>query len=304
MRVLVTGASGLIGSHVVRALAGRGHAIFAATRKNKMAESQQHQPGDIHFVEFDLNDAAGVLSAVNQIRPEVTVHLAWFAVPGKFWKAPANLECVNATLKLARVLAEAGCRRLLIAGSCAEYDWNYGFLSEKCTPLEPQTLYGVCKNALREILETYCLETSMQFAWTRLFYLYGPGENCERFVPSIILPLLRGETANCTSGKQIRDFLHVEDMAGAVSAVATSAFTGAINVGSGQPVAIRTMVETIARILGCLDRVVFGAIPNSPSEPPFVVADVRRLSQEIGWRPSYTLEDGLSQTVDWWRANS
>ena len=93
-------------------------------------------------------------------------------------------------------------------------------------------------------------------------------------------------------------------MAAAISAVATGEFTGAVNVGSGQPVAIRTMVETIAQILGCPDRIAFGALPDNPSEAPFVLADVRRLNQDIGWKPSHTLESGLSQTVAWWRANS
>lgn len=304
MHVLVTGAAGWIGAHVVRALAGQGHTVFAAVRKNRIAESQKHQHGDIHFVEFDLDDDRAVRCAINQVRPDVAIHLAWYTVPGKFWNAPANLDCANAGLRFARVLAEAGCRRLVMAGSCAEYDWNHGFLSEECTPLGPRTLYGACKNALREILESFCRETSMQFAWTRLFYLYGPGENCERFVPSIILPLLRRGIANCTSGKQIRDFLNVEDMAGAISAVATSEFTGVINIGSGQPVTIKKIVETIAGILGCRERVAFGAIPDSASEPPLLVADVRRLNRDIGWKPSRTLEDGLLQTVDWWRANS
>jgi nucleoside-diphosphate-sugar epimerase len=304
MRILVTGARGFIGAHVVRALGGRGHIVIAAVRNKKMVETQESQLGDVHFVELDLNDDAGVRSAIHQIRPDVAIHLAWYTVPGKYWTAPVNLDCVSATLRFARVLAEAGCRRLLVTGSCAEYDWDHGFLSEECTPLRPRTLYGACKNALREILEMYCVEASMQFVWTRLFYLYGSGEAAERFVPSIILPLLQGQTAKCTSGEQIRDFLHVEDVAEAIVAVAASDFTGTVNIGSGQPVKIKTIVEAIAEILDCRERVVVGGIPDSPSEPPVLLADVRRLTRDVGWRPSHTLDEGLLLTVDWWRANS
>jgi len=144
----------------------------------------------------------------------------------------------------------------------------------------------------------------MQLAWVRLFYLYGPGEDRTRFIPSVILPLLNGRTAKCTSGEQMRDFLLVEDMAGAISAVATSSFTGAINIGSGQPVKIRTIVETIAGILECRDRLFVGGLADNPAEPPMIVADVRKLTRDIGWIPKHTLDEGLQLTVDWWRAQS
>jgi nucleoside-diphosphate-sugar epimerase len=154
------------------------------------------------------------------------------------------------------------------------------------------------------MLEAYALEASMQLVWMRLFYLYGPGEDRTRFIPSVILPLLHRQTAKCTTGEQMRDFLQVEDMAGAISAVATSNFAGTVNIGSGLPVKIRTIVETIARILGCPDRLIVGGLPDNPSEPPLLVADVRKLTRDIGWSPSHTLEEGLQLTVDWWRANS
>jgi nucleoside-diphosphate-sugar epimerase len=304
MRVLVTGAGGFIGAHVVPALAGKGHQVFAARRKMNMAESRESQSGDVHFFELDVSDDSSVRTAIRQICPDVTIHLAWCKVTGKFWTDPANLACVSSTLSFARAVAEEGCRRMVIAGSCAEYDWDYGFLSEECTPLKPGTLYGACKNAVREILEWYARETSMELAWMRLFYLYGPGEDRTRFIPSVILQLLQGQTAKCTTGEQMRDFLQVEDMAGAISAVATSDFTGAVNIGSGRPVKIRTIAETIARILECPERLFVGGLPDNLSEPPMLVADVRKLTHEIGWTPSHTLEDGLTQTIEWWRTNS
>jgi nucleoside-diphosphate-sugar epimerase len=118
----------------------------------------------------------------------------------------------------------------------------------------------------------------------------------------VILPLLRGETARCASGEHIRDFLHVEDAACAVRAVSTSEFTGAINIGSGEPVKLRTIVETIAGIADAGERAVFAALPDTPSEPPLLVADVHKLARSIGWRAARDLRQGLRQTVNWWKS--
>jgi nucleoside-diphosphate-sugar epimerase len=302
MRVLVTGAAGFIGSHVVEAFAGKGHEIFALTRHRREADRLEAAGGGIHALEIDLMNRAAVRSALRDVRPELTIHLAWCTQPGAYWSAPENLEYVEASLQLARSLSEVGCCRFVVAGSCAEYDWDYGFLSEDCTPLRPRTLYGACKNGLREMLQAYCREKAMQFAWLRFFHLYGPGEKKERLVPSVILSLLRGETARCTSGEHIRDFLHVADAACAVQAVSSSEFTGAINIGSGEPVKLRTIVETIAALLDARDRVVFAALPDSASEPPLLVADMHKLAHTVGWSVSRDLIEGLRETVNWWKS--
>src|SRR5271156_1639064 len=302
MRVLVTGAAGFIGSNVVEALAGKGDEIFAVTRDRSRVEWQLRTPGELRAVELDLMNSSAVRSALRDIRPELTIHLAWCTKPGEYWNAPENLDYVEASLQLVRGLSDVGCRRLGVAGSCAEYDWDYGFLSEDCTPLRPRTLYGACKNGLREILQSYCARKTMQFAWLRFFPLYGPREKQERLVPSVILPLLRGETARCTGGELIRDFLHVEDAACAVRAVSSSEFTGAINIGSGEPVKLRTIVETIAGIVEARERVAFAALPDTPSEPPLLVADVHKLARSIGWRAARDLRQGLRQTVNWWKS--
>jgi nucleoside-diphosphate-sugar epimerase len=206
------------------------------------------------------------------------------------------------SLCLAQALAEAGCSRFVGAGTCAEYDWDYGFLSENVTPLNPRSLYGVCKNATREILQAFCARVGMGFAWTRFFLLYGPMEARERLIPYVVLTLLKGEVAKCTRGEQMRDFLYVEDAASAMWAVAKSGLSGPVNVGSGQLIEVRTLVETVAQHLEREENVVFGALPTDPQEPPMVLADVRRLASRTGWKPSLTLQEGVEKTCEWWRS--
>jgi nucleoside-diphosphate-sugar epimerase len=257
----------------------------------------------VSLVQLDLRESAAVRELVHRVRPDCAIHLAWYAVPGKFWTSERNLDCTAMSLDLAKHLAEVGCSRLVAAGSCAEYDWDYGFLSEDVTPIRPRTLYGVCKNATRQVLQAYSDRVPLSFAWTRFFYLYGPGEAEARLVPSVISALLSGHQPKCTEGSQIRDFLHVEDVASAIWAVAQSDITGPVNIASGEPVSIRSVAENLERLVTGARKVLFGALPSDPAEPPVLLADVRKLKRHTAWVPSHKLEDGLRQSINWWQEN-
>jgi nucleoside-diphosphate-sugar epimerase len=301
MRILVTGAGGFIGARVTRRIVEEGHTVWAAVLPGESTERLADLLDRVSVNAVDLREAHAVQELVSAARPERAIHMAWYAVPGKYWTAPENLDCVAMSLSLAQALADSGCKRLVGIGSCFEYDWDYGFLSEDVTPLRPRTLYGVCKNATREILQAYCERRSVEFAWARIFYLYGPGEVKERLVPSVILAVLNGQTAKCTEGQQIRDYLHVDDVASALWAVAESDLVGPVNVGSGEPVKVRSLVETLGGILEAGEKIIFGALPANPAEPPLLVADVRRLKSRTGWEPVFGLDEGLRRTVAWWR---
>ena len=301
MRVLVTGAAGFIGSHIVRTILKEDNSVTVAVRRRASVEQFKNRVSLLTVVECDLREGSQVRRLVADSQPELAIHLAWYTEPGKYWRGPENLDCVGMTLDLARALTEGGCRRLVAAGTCAEYDWSHGLLSEESTPLRPRSLYGVAKNATRELLEAFCREGSMEFAWARFFYLYGPGEPRMRLVPSITLPLLQNRPAPTTSGAVIRDFLHVDDAASALWAVAQSKLMGPVNIASGHGVKVRTIVETISSILGREERIQWGTIPDAPSDPPVVVAEVRRLRDETSWAPIWQLEKGLANTISWWK---
>lgn len=301
VRVLVTGAGGFIGAHIARLLVQQGHSVFIIARPGSPLKRLSDCIDGLEVRRADLSDSAAVRQIVLEARPDCAIHSAWYAVPGRYWTAPENLDCVAMSLSLAQILASSGCRRLVGIGSCFEYDYDYGYLSESLTPLKPRTLYAASKDATRSVLELFCSGASVSFAWTRVFYVYGPGEQESRLVPSVVLALMRGTAAKCTEGFQVRDYLCVEDVASAIAAVAQSKFEGTVNVGSGEPVTVRAIVQLLGEALGRTDLLAFGAIKTNPVDPPFVLADIRRLRNEIGWRPSSSLEEGLQHTVQWWK---
>jgi nucleoside-diphosphate-sugar epimerase len=124
-----------------------------------------------------------------------------------------------------------------------------------------------------------------------------------RLVPSVILSLLKGETAQCTHGNQIRDFLYVKDVADAFVALLDSEVNGIVNIGSGEPVSIKELVILIAKHLGKEDDIQMGALPVRENEPPVIVAVTNRLQQEVRWHQKYSLEEGIIDTISWWKNN-
>ncbi len=292
-RILLTGSTGFVGRPTLLALARQGHEVHAISRAGDAG---------VEGVHWHAVDLLGDHEVMEEIRPEVLIHLAWYAEHGKFWDAPENLPWVEASLRLLRRFEEAGGRRALIAGTCAEYEWGgQEDLREDHTPLRPASLYGVCKDALRRIAEAYAAQSELELAWARLFFMYGPDEAPGRLVPAVIRPLLRGHPAQTTAGGQVRDFMHVEDVARALVAIAQSPVTGAVNVASGRPVALAEVIDLIGELTGAGELVERGARPTPPSDPPRIVADVGRLEREVGFHSEIGLREGLASTIQWWR---
>lgn len=296
-RVLLTGASGFIGRQAVAPLAAKGYEIHAVTSREPAAPA-----ANVRWHRADLMDAGATERLLAQVRPTHLLHFAWYAEPGKYWRSPMNFRWLEASLALLRHFRDAGGRRAVMAGTCAEYDWTgAGVCSESETARRPATPYGVCKNALQETMRSFCEVEALSGAWGRIFFLHGPGEHPSRLVPSVVNALLEGGEARCTHGNQVRDFLHVEDVAGAFVALLDSAVEGPVNIASGRPVTLREVVLAAADCLGARERVRFGALPAPQNEPPVLVADVRRLSAEVRWQPRYDLAGGLAQSVRYWQ---
>jgi nucleoside-diphosphate-sugar epimerase len=295
-RVLVTGGTGFIGHHVLARLHAAGHDVHAATTG---------APPRADGVTWHRADLLASADVVRDVAPEVLLHLAWYVEPGRFWTAPENVRWVEASLALLRAFATAGGRRAVLAGTSAEYDWGVpgGHCHERDTPLRPATLYGAAKHALHVVAAAYAEQAGFELAWGRIFFVYGPGEPDGRLVPSVGRALIAGEPVPTTRGDQVRDFMHVDDVAAAFVALADGAATGPFNVASGRPVAVRDVVDTLAELAGRPDLPQPGALPERADDPPVLVADVTRLRDELGFVPRIGLRDGLASTLDWLRTS-
>ena len=296
-RVLVTGASGFIGRHALAPLIARGFEVHGVTRGNPPAST----PHDVHWHQADLLDPAGHWGLLVSVRPTHLLHLAWYAVPGLFWHARENDAWLAASTSLFDAAGEAGVERIVGAGSCAEYEWSDGVCDEETTPIAPATPYGRAKAATSAALAARATRFPRGCAWGRVFFLYGPHEPPARLVASILRAVIRGEPAPVTEGRQRRDFLYVGDAGAAFAALTDSAAVGAMNVGSGEALAIRDVATRAAAAAGRPDLLRIGAVAGPPDDPPAIVAVPGRLSRDVGWQPEVTLERGLAASVAFWR---
>jgi len=298
-RVLLTGGTGFIGRQTVDPLLARGFDVHLAVLPSEVAATTSPAGTTIHAC--DLFDPDGVRKVMRAVCPSHLLHLAWYVVHGQFWTSPENHRWVQVSLDLLRSFAQGGGRRAVMAGTCAEYDWSQGTCRENITPLAPRSLYGQCKMAIHQSAEEFAQGAAVSLAWGRIFFLYGPGEASARLVPSIILPLLAGQRATCRQGSHVRDLLHVSDVAAAFVALLDSDVRGAVNIASGCPASLGQVAETIARILEKSRMLDVQEAQPLPDNPIAITADTRRLNEEVGWRSALSLEQGLRQTIDWWK---
>lgn len=289
MKVLVTGATGFIGRHVTRALVSAGHEVHAVARHAGPAG-----PG-LTWHALDLLSEELPPAALDEAR--VLVHLAWEAGPG-YSTSPNNETWLQASLAHAAAFARAGGSRIVVAGTCAEYDWAAapldGELSESA-PTSPSSLYSRAK---LEFLEGLDREAALEVAWARLFWLVGPGERSGRLVPSVSMAAVRGERVKIKDADDVRDFLDVRHLAQGFRLLVESSVSGVVNLGSGRGRSVgevATLAATAAGAPQCVD------LRPSEAGPHRVVADTTKAREVLGFIPPDDLEIAVTASVDEWK---
>ncbi len=297
-RVLVTGASGFLGQPCVAALTARGFEVHGTGRGTP--------PQDIaglHWHAADLLSQSQRRELLRQLRPTHLVHLAWEARPGRYRDSPGNPAWAEASLDLLDCALAIGTRQIIGIGTCFEYGASSGPCNE-ATMCHPVNSYGRAKLAVAEGFAA-AASNGAGAAWGRVFIPFGPGEQAAKLIPSLIRSLVAGREFDCSHGEQLRDFIYVEDLSSAIVAVLESELTGVVNLASGEPRSLRSVVAHFARLLGGEDRIRYGAREASGLDAePMIIADVSRLRRETGWAPRIGWEEGANRAVAWWRAHS
>lgn len=269
MTVILTGATGFVGRQILADLLERGCSVKAIVRDpSRLHGFSAHGTLTVARTRDLFAEGTGRLEELLD-GSEILVHAAWHAEPGEYLTSPLNLACLTGTVHLARAFSAVGGKRFVGIGTCAEYDTSAGLMTIE-TPLAPNTLYAVCKAAAYQVLRCF-LEENMSFAWCRLFYLYGEGEDERRLVPYIRRQLEAGQQVLLTRGDQVRDFIDVKDAARMVVDVALGREEGAVNICSGEAVTVRQLAERIADEYGRRELLRFGARPENTFDPPRVV---------------------------------
>jgi nucleoside-diphosphate-sugar epimerase len=275
-RIAVTGATGFLGHHVRAALSKPGVDLVAHARTPKPNEA-----GSNAWAFFDLASAGD--EAFDRLgRPDVVIHLAWGGLPN--YLSPRHLDIeLPAQQRFLQGLVASGLKRLVVAGTCFEYGMQSGRLREDMAP-QPSNPYGIAKDCLRKTLEALRARTPFDLRWLRLFYLYGPGQAATSLYAQFQAAVARGDkTFDMSPGDQQRDFMPVEDAAAAIAAIALAPEApGLLNVCSGTPVTVRSLVERWRTEMGAGIKLNFGALAYPTYEPFAFWGDRSRLAALMG----------------------
>lgn len=288
MKILVTGATGFIGSAFVRHALAQGHIIGALVRPGKAIPPNLPQHERLQFLRGTLTEPP--VSELKRFQADVCLHLAWITTPGVYLESPENEWFRDVSLGFLRQVHELGTHHIVGVGTCIEYKMTGEPLSEDHTPIAPTTTYARCKNELRLALEAESRARGFTFAWGRVFYPYGPGEHPDRLCSSIIRKLSRNEKVILKTPNSVKDYIYIDDLASAILCTIESRFAGMINWGTGVGVSVRQIAETAAGLFGRQE-----LISNAPVQEKdvldHVVADNSRL-RSLDWQQQVSLSQG------------
>jgi nucleoside-diphosphate-sugar epimerase len=288
-RVLLTGARGFIGAAILRRLRADGHEAVG------LSSSPAGDGGEWRRLDLLRAGEDEIARLVEEERITHCLHSAWYTNHSTYLVDEVNRDWVQASLRLEAGFRSGGGERFLGLGTCLEYDQRAtgGRFSETSTPLRPETLYARCKKSLFDGLA----DRGGDFAWARVFFVYGPGDRAGRLIPLIVDGLGRGERVAARFGGLRRDYVHVDDLAGQLSRILFAKVQGAVNTGTGEAARVADIFTLAGEIAGRPDLVEVNDLVG-PGEAELIEADMDRFAAEVGDPATRPLRQGLAGLME------
>jgi nucleoside-diphosphate-sugar epimerase len=300
--ILVTGASGFIGSHLVRRLAGTGADVHVFLRSSSDTRRLGDITGRLERHAADLTDPASLRTAVRRVRPRTIFHCAsWGGHPGQTDGAAIFGTNLAGTFHLLAACEEAGFDRFVHTGSSSEYGMKAPPISEEDEPA-PVDAYGASKAGATLWCRAAAISRGLPVVTLRLFSPYGPWDDPVRLIPSVSRAFLDGRSPRLASPSGARDFVYIDDVVDAclLAASVPSAAGEIINAGSGRQATVGEVVDILSRLIPGSPAPSWGSVSPRPG-PSVWVAGIGKARRILGWEPKVPLEDGLRRTVEWMR---
>ena len=243
MKILITGATGFIGSYVYKKIIQTDYQIYAISRIEHI--------GLPNFYQLDILNHKAVDNFIAYIKPDVLIHLAWDVEHGEFWNSRNNFTYADASINLFSCFIKNGGRKILAAGTCAEYPTSPKAVSEHCSYEEELSVYGNAKKLVYQYLESQLKTFVFDFTWFRIFGIFGLGEDKKRFFPSVIHAIKSREIFEIKTPDAFVDYVYVGDLASFIIDCIQKDGLTAINIGTGNSISIVDMYKTIENYINC-----------------------------------------------------
>lgn len=286
-KVFLTGGTGLIGTQTIPFLQKAGFEIYALTLDENKSEN------GIKYVKGNLFDKIQIDNLLSEIRPEYMLHYAWLST-GLF-NDNSNFDFLTSSIDLLKSFAKYGGKRVVMAGTYAEYGYHNETLKETM-PAEPINIYSQCKDFVHQIAKAYCQNNNISFGWGRIFSAFGKEKDPRRLTSDVINHLKNNQEVVIRSGSLVRDYIYTKDIAAAFVKFLESDVNGVVNICTGKDTSIHDYVMKIAQIMEKENLVVFNE-QKSPQQVR-VVGDPTRLNKEVGFTPKYSIEQALKEILE------
>lgn len=287
-KVLLTGATGLIGKELIKPLLERGYEIFAISR-NPLQNTQY-----ITWLSGDLFDTQFIKYCCEKAKADILVHLAW-KVTKDYATSNENFSFLASSISLLQEFQQNGGKQVFFCGSYFEFDLSQTVLTEQSKLAPEKMAYTFCKNELRKIAEKFCQQNAMDFCYGRIFNVFGHNEEKNRLTRQILDCLFANKEVIIKSGPLQKDYMYSREIAAAVTEILKSNVQGTINICTGKPIAIKDIALTIARKLHKEHLIKFQ--DDFGNQPLCVYGDNTKLLAETAYKPQYSFEQAIDEII-------